>query len=1188
MAIKKASSQTWINKGTASAAVSSYNIITTAPFSASQIVSVPSGYEIPSTPILAASGGSIYPYTPNGPNIATVTITNSSYVPLDDTALSTTGGYLVIGGTGFVNGAVAYVQGVAAFSTTVVSSTEIRVQTATISSGLLQVYVINPDGSIGFKISGIISSGTPNWITTSPLEDQLDNLAFSISLTANSDSTITYALGAGSSLPSNTSLSSTGVFSGTIGNLSIATTYSFVVVATDLELQDTSKTFVVNVQIGDPFFRDVQIFLKADSNTWITDTSNNKFIANITGDARPMSFSPFDDDGVSGSAYFDGTGDFLEWPNNNAFGMATGDFTIEGWVYYIGGSRANNKYFIDFHPATTGALYPSISANATGNIIFKTDMTSNLIVGNAITTNAWHHIAVSRYLSNTRLFLDGELQGVRLSDANNYLPGPVRVGRNNDGTAENAFNGFMSNLRITKNVAYYQTNTSFTPSTTPLIADITNSNTSLLTLQYRMGENGNRFVDTSAANSTTKTSIVTKGGGALMAYHSPVTKGGWSSMFDSSQVLSYSTPPLVIANANTGIVNTFTIETWMFGSYQFYGNPFYFYYSDAGFYFFTNASDPPTTAGRYLQFQWNVGLGAARRNAVMTLETGNSRLLNLTKWNHIALVCNQNVLKMFINGVDYTSTATYSEDSVDYPLNVSANTNLNRFYSLAGDWQTLPASTGWVGGLSGNMRLSDYRISNRAVYWERNFTLPSRPYGSPAGTKIYAHNSQRVQDNNTQESIKFNAIEIFPVPDGPYTQTSPYSPASVGGSVFLDGTGDFIAITPYNVSPTSANTNLSVRDQDFCFEFWFNDMYSSSASTRILVDTRGTGTSVGQWHINHNSPSRILQLYMATDASSSTWTVVNGLNIGQVSAYQWIHVAVYRIGNTVFASCNGIVTVANTGIGTASLWPLRNDMTLGISSQDKSSSTTFGYFGPTRLVIGDSVYAANVCPIPTRTFERTANTKLLLNFDTNGIYDVSGGTVQFEAVGGVRVRNTKTKFANNSIYFDGTGYLSERFHNFQGGAGQWIGSRIGYGEFTIEMWLNRNRIGNQQNLVDWRTTEPNANPLLYFDTSNQLQWWISGVTRIVSAPNAVPANTWTHVAISRSHGSGTKMFINGLQVGVTYADPVTIYGSGRVTICGDVNGGLPYTGYMEDLRITLGYARYTTNTSPPTRAFSIR
>jgi len=1186
MAIKKASSQTWINKGTASAAVSSYNIITTAPFSASQIVSVPSGYEIPSTPIIAASGGSIYPYEPNGPNIATVTITNSSYVPLDDTALSTTGGFLVITGTGFVNGAVAYVQGVAAFSTTVVSSTELRVQTATISSGLLQVYVINPDGSVGFKISGITSSGTPNWITTSPLPDQLDNLAFSISLTANSDSNIIYTLGVGSSLPTNTSLSSTGVFSGTIGNLSIATTYSFVVVATDVELQDTSKTFVVNVNMGDALFNGVILLLNTSANTWITDRSNNFFNANVTGDVKQTGFSPFDDDGVSGSAYFDGSGDYLEWPNNNAFGMATGDFTIEGWVYYIGGARANNKYFIDFHPATTGALYPSISANATGNIIFKTDMTSNLIVGNAVTTNAWHHIAVSRFNGNTRLFLDGELQGVRVSDANNYLPGPVRVGRNNDGTAENAFNGFMSNLRITKNVSYYQTNTSFTPSTISLNPDLVNTNTSLLTLQYRMGESGKYFVDTSAANSSTRTSVVTKGGNAFLAAYSPVTKGGWSTMFDTGQTLAFNTPPVVVANANTGIVNTFTIETWMFGSYQFYGNAFYFYYSDAGFYFYTNASDPPTTAGRYLQFQWNVGLGAARRNAIMTVETGNSKLINLTKWNHIAVVSNQNVLKMFINGVDVTSSATYAEDGVTY--SATANTNLNRFYSLAGDWQTLPTYLGWIGGGSGNMRLSDYRISNRAVYWERNFTPPARPYGSPAGTKIYAFNSQITKDNNTQESSKIAGTELFAVPSGPYTQTSTYTPASVGGSVLLDGTGDFIAITPYNVSPTSANTNLSFRDQDFCLEFWFNDMYSSSASTRIILDTRGTGRSVGQIYLDHNSPSRLLRLYMATDVTPSTWTVVNGLTIGTVFCNQWIHVAVYRKGNTIFASCNGNVTVANTGVGTASMWPQQSDITFGISSQDKSASTFFGYFGPTRIVIGDSVYEANVCPIPTEPFARTANTKLLLNYDTNGIYDVSGGEIQFEHVGGVRVRNTQKKFANNSIYFDGTGYLIDRFHNFQGGAGQWLGPRIGYGEWTFEAWMNRNRVGNQQNVIDWRTTEPQAAPLVYFDTSNQLQYWISGVARIVSAPNAIPANTWTHVAISRSNLTGTKMFINGVQQGVTYNDPTVIYGTSRVIIGADIGGGLPYTGYMEDIRLTYGTARYTANTTPPTRSFSIR
>ena len=271
MAIKKASSQTWVNKGTTSAAVSSQNMITTAPFSAGQIASVPTGFVIPVTANNAALGGSIYRYSPGTPLITNVKIVESNLpnAPvLDDTALNTQGGYLLIEGEGFVTGAVVYVQGRAALSTIVFGSTEMRVYTGTtLPTGLLHVYVINPDNSVGFKVSGILTSGMPDWITTSPLPEQMDNLSFSISLTANSDSNIIYTLGAGSSLPSNTFLSSTGIFSGTISQLSVPTTYSFDVVATDVELQNSSKTFVVNVVIGDPEFPQVTTLLKTEANT---------------------------------------------------------------------------------------------------------------------------------------------------------------------------------------------------------------------------------------------------------------------------------------------------------------------------------------------------------------------------------------------------------------------------------------------------------------------------------------------------------------------------------------------------------------------------------------------------------------------------------------------------------------------------------------------------------------------------------------------------------------------------------------------------------------------------------------------------------------------------------------------------------------------------------------------------------
>ena len=557
------------------------------------------------------------------------------------------------------------------------------------------------------------------------------------------------------------------------------------------------------------------------------------------------------------------------------------------------------------------------------------------------------------------------------------------------------------------------------------------------------------------------------------------------------------------------------------------------------------------------------------------------------KWSHVAVVCNQNVLKIFINGVDLTSTATYSEAGTTF--SITGNNNLNLYHSLAGDPATFTTAIGHVGGLFGQFRVSDVRTSYSAVY-DQNFTPSNRPYGSPDRTSMYGFNTPYGTDINTQDpNKKIGSFETYPVPDGPYLQNLSFDSARVGGSVQLDGTGDFIALTPYNVSPTSANTHLSVRDQDFCFEFWFMDTYSSSVSARILVDTRGTSRPTGQFYFDHNSSARTLRLYMASSTSPSTWDVVNGATLGVISCNKWTHAAVYRIANTIFASCNGNVSVVNTGIGTASLWPLQQDMTLGISSQDKTASPMFGYFGPTRLVIGDSVYAANVCPIPTRAFERTANTKLLLNFDTNGIYDIAGGKVSFEQRGGVRSRNTRTKYANNSIFFNRVdAFMVQRFHTFQGGANEWNGSSINFGQYTFECWIHPIAIGLQMTIMDLRTAEPSVQPLIFIDTSNLVNLWINGAARIQSAPNALPANTWTHLAVSRSNITGTRMFINGVQAGIVYSDPTTIYGGNKMFIGADLSSSTLFGGYMEDLRFTVGVARYTTNTAAPTRAFSMR
>ena len=83
--------------------------------------------------------------------------------------------------------------------------------------------------------------------------------------------------------------------------------------------------------------------------------------------------------------------------------------------------------------------------------------------------------------------------------------------------------------------------------------------------------------------------------------------------------------------------------------------------------------------------------------------------------------------------------------------------------------------------------------------------------------------------------------------------------------------------------------------------------------------------------------------------------------------------------------------------------------------------------------------------------------------------------------------------------------------------------------------------------------------------------------------------TWYHLAVARS-GTALKAFVNGIQIGTTQttslsfsrADTTTPFWIGR----GGANGNLNhyFSGYLDDLRVTSGYARYTANFIPPTAA----
>jgi hypothetical protein len=203
---------------------------------------------------------------------------------------------------------------------------------------------------------------------------------------------------------------------------------------------------------------------------------------------------------------------------------------------------------------------------------------------------------------------------------------------------------------------------------------------------------------------------------------------------------------------------------------------------------------------------------------------------------------------------------------------------------------------------------------------------------------------------------------------------------------------------------------------------------------------------------------------------------------------------------------------------------------------------------------------------------------LLHGNGTNGsttITDNSPTPKTVTAVGNAQISTAQSKFGGASILFDGTGDYLDVGSN----------SAFGYGlsDFTIETWLYRNVSSSLQVIIDQRAgVVTQLAPTLYFNATS-LFYYANGGNRITGG--VVPASQWVHIALSRS-GTSTKLFINGLQGGSTYSDSNNYIDSpARVGGANDGSSVASLNGYLDDIRITKGVARYTANFTPPTAPF---
>lgn len=204
------------------------------------------------------------------------------------------------------------------------------------------------------------------------------------------------------------------------------------------------------------------------------------------------------------------------------------------------------------------------------------------------------------------------------------------------------------------------------------------------------------------------------------------------------------------------------------------------------------------------------------------------------------------------------------------------------------------------------------------------------------------------------------------------------------------------------------------------------------------------------------------------------------------------------------------------------------------------------------------------------------NVVLAMHMDDAGLTDLKGHTVTL--TGNAARSATQSKFGGYSAAFDGAGDLASVASSSD--------FAFGTGDFTIEFWY-RQTVAGEPFLLDFRpnSSTNGAYVTLFITSSSAIVFYVNAAARITSAVT-VTTGTWYHVAVCRS-GTSTRLFINGVQTGSTYTDS-TSYISSPVNIGASGNLAFVLNGYIDDLRITKGVARYTADFSVPTEAFPNR
>jgi len=385
-------------------------------------------------------------------------------------------------------------------------------------------------------------------------------------------------------------------------------------------------------------------------------------------------------------------------------------------------------------------------------------------------------------------------------------------------------------------------------------------------------------------------------------------------------------------------------------------------------------------------------------------------------------------------------------------------------------------------------------------------------------------------------------------------------------SGLFDGTGDSVQ--------TPNGTDFQFPG-DFTVEAWVRPTTTGSF-TNIFIQDNGT---VNAWWLRKNNLNEL------------GYGVVGGSDLltgGTINSNVWTHVAMCKSGTTLRLFVNGLQVNAGTG------YSATIGITTGTAEIGGGSFAYTGNIDDLRITKGVARYTGNF-NIPTAAFPDALETVwdptdprtvLSLHADDVTVEDSSCYQPKTVTLSGTlgniaEVTDVESKFGGKSFSVPNSGSSTT--------AGIIVTDHMdldfGTGDFTIEMWAYRT--ANTYYGTLFYGTYGGEFSLLVAPTTGlvTLNYISSGGTQSNIATGVTfPLTTWQHVVVQR-RGTNFEFYLNGV-LGNTTA--ITGGASSTVNSTGDfylgrTNGSsaLTWAGYIDEVRVTKGVARYTTAFTPP-------